>query len=188
MFLYKHQILKWTRSSNNALPSQSLLHSEAKCENPTVFSSAQKPSHWTWTCYIDSLLLLRQREGENKTKKEFQKKSANLLRCRAHWNPPGWNKFNYAFINPAFKRSELLNPVRLSLPPPSHSAVRQVHALQVGAEKFRSLRKQSTQVKGRNLFQDESYCPQGLWKCFKKIQNHLPNLTKVLSLSFCTEN
>lgn len=85
------------------------------------------------------------------------------------------------FINPAFKRSELLNPERLSLPPPSHSAVRQVHALQVGAEKFRSPRKQSTQVKGRNLFQDESYCPQGLWKCLKKIQNHLRNLTKVLS-------
>lgn len=63
--------------------------------------SAEKPSSWTWTCYTDSFLLLRQRE---KKKKEFQKKSANLLRCRAHWNPRGWNKFNYAFIDPAQKK------------------------------------------------------------------------------------
>lgn len=43
-------------------------------------------------------------EAEGEKKKEFQKKSANLLRCRPHWNPQGWNKFNYAFIDPDQKK------------------------------------------------------------------------------------
>lgn len=56
-------------------------------------------------------------------KKEFQKKSANLLRCRAHWNPRVWNQFNYAFIDPAQKRFQLFNQVQLILPP-SYSATK----------------------------------------------------------------
>lgn len=64
--------------------------------------STEKPTDWMQTRSIDSLPLLRQREGENK--KEFQKKSANLLRCRAHWSPRGWNKFTYAFINPVLNK------------------------------------------------------------------------------------
>lgn len=68
--------------------------------------------------------------------------------------------------------------MRLSLPPPSQSAVRLVHALQVGAEKFRSPRKQSTQVKGRNLFQDESYCPPRTLEMLKEDPKSSPKSNK----------
>lgn len=72
-------------------------------------------------------------------KKEFQKKSANLLRCRAPGIHTGVKHIQLCFYRSCSKRFQLLTQLTL---PPSYSVTKpNAPTLQVGAEKFRSLKK-----------------------------------------------